>query len=234
MKVMSGIFTALGKKTLGLALIFNSLISLTSALRILSGFYAARPWWRPFSPYLLDGSLFWAVIPASILNIAPARVLGRVKIRRFLFHHYVYGLFVTLVSTASVHLSMAIPSSQSPLRLSYGRLNGLTPYVETFFIYGGLTLLLDDISDISPRVKSFLRWLGEIAERFCKPIRASHALCSLASIYISLSIGLWFCRNRWVDLWSLDAMSYIVLMASILVTGIFGLRASLKGTALSV
>jgi len=37
-----------------------------------------------------------------------------------------------------------------------------------------------------------------------------------------------------VDLWSLDAMSYMVLMASILVTGIFGLRASLKGTALSV
>jgi hypothetical protein len=103
------------------------------------------------------------------------------------------------------------------------------PYVESFFIYGGLTLFLDDISDVSPRVKCLLKWLGKRAGRFGKPLQAFHVICSLTSLYVSLSIGLWFFQNLWVDSWSIGAASHVVLMASILVTSVFGLRASLRG-----
>mgnify|MGYP000200344254 CR=1 FL=1 len=226
---MSGTLAALGKKTLGLALIFNSLMSLTSALNILSGFYAARPWWKPFSPYLVDGSLFWVVVPVSILNLVPAKVLGEVRLRRILFHHYIYGLFVFLISAASAWLFTLLSPSWSPLNVSYGGLSGLMPYVESFFIYGGLTLFLDDLSDVSPRVKRLLKEMGRRAVRFGKPLKAFHVICSLTSLYVSLSIGLWFCQNLWVNSWSIGAMSYVVLMASILVTSLFGLRASLRG-----
>jgi hypothetical protein len=62
----------------------------------LEGFYSAKYTWKPYSPYLVDGSLFWFAVLAALLNIYFVVRLGRVKTGRLWFHHYVWGfaLFV--------------------------------------------------------------------------------------------------------------------------------------------
>jgi len=94
---MSRVLVRIGRKILGLSLIFISLISLYSAINNLAGFYRSRPWWSPYSPYIIDGSILWVLVPVSLLNIAPARSIGRAKVGRIVFHHYVYG-FLTVIS----------------------------------------------------------------------------------------------------------------------------------------
>lgn len=226
---MSSFLVALGKKTAGLALIFNSLLSIVSSLRILQGFYAAMPWWKPFYPFLLDGTFFWAVIPASILNLIPAKIIGNVRLKRVIFHHYVYGFFVLSITIASTWLFTLISIFHLLTEAPKSSLACLLPYIQAFFIYGGIALVLDDICDVSPKIELLLKELASLTKRFRIPLHLFHALCSLISIYVSLSIGAWFYINLSSAGWSsLEASSYIVLTGSILVTGLLGLSVSLR------
>ncbi|RLI37545.1 hypothetical protein DRO55_01125 [Candidatus Bathyarchaeota archaeon] len=231
---MSSILTALGRKMLGLALIFNSLMSLLSTVNILLGFYSSMPWWKPYAPYIIDGSVFWLVIPTSLLNIIPARSVGEVKIRRVIFHHYVYGFLTVLSSTFAVSLFAPLPLISlflPPLYESGINLNNLTFYICSFFAYGGLVLILDDLYDFSSRIPCISRLLRLRVGRSSRLLRMIHLSCSILTIYIALGVGLWLIRNyNWIGRHTFVCVSHIVFMSSLLITGLFGFKVSINNS----
>ena len=59
------------KKIFSIALIFNSLISIACVAGIIYGYYMAYPYWQPYSPFLLNGNIFWIALAAALINIFP-------------------------------------------------------------------------------------------------------------------------------------------------------------------
>ncbi len=175
------------KKIFSLALIFNALITIAIVVGILFGFYRAYPDWKPFAPYLIEGNLFWLAIAAGIINIFPSACIGRaLHTGRFLFHHYVYGFLVLLF--ASLFVVFFTPVSlidiflitSSDFAINTGR----------FFILAGLTLLLDDLPDVSERIESMLNW---VKTKACQARRVLHVLqivTGLVSLYLLVSISI--------------------------------------------
>src|SRR5512135_3371775 len=141
---MSKILDIYGKKLFSLALIFNSLLTIVYAIGLLSAYYVLYPGWKPYYPYILNGQIFWLIIPAALLNIFPVVNIGKVDTGRLWFHHYVYGFLVTALAIASTAffapsaILMLFTMDSTDLGLNIGR----------FFILGGLTLLIDDMPDI--------------------------------------------------------------------------------------
>jgi hypothetical protein len=182
---MAGSVRVILKKIFSLALIFNALITLGTVAGLLYGFYKAYPYWRPFAPYLLDGNLLWLAIAAATINIFPSACIGRaLHTGRFLFHHYVYGFLVLLFSS----LFVVFFSSISIVYLFLLNSSDLAVNVGRFFILVGLTLLLDDLPDVSERVESGLNW---VKSKACQARRILHflqLLTGLASLYILASI----------------------------------------------
>ena len=182
---MAGSVRVILKKTFSLALIFNALITLAVVAGILFGFYRAYPYWHPFAPYLLDGNLFWLAMAAAVINIFPSACIGRsLHTGRFLFHHYVYGFLVLLSSSAFVVLFTSV----SLISLFLITSSNLAVNVGRFFILAGLTLLLDDLPDVSERIESGLNWAKSKA---CQMRRVLHVLqlaTGLASLYILASV----------------------------------------------
>jgi hypothetical protein len=221
---MSKTLAKLGRKTLSLALIFNSIVSLTSAANILAIFYLNWQAWRPYSPYLLDGSLFWIVVVTAALNIVPAKLIGKVEIERILFHHYVYGF---LTSSISLTL-MAVFAPAYIFALLTPSLGGQTIgfYSCLFFVYGGLTLTIDDLHDVSLRLD---RALDRLRLWVCKSgatLHRVHLVSSLVTVYTAISICAWFLENSLSnEIWSLWDVFNMVLVISLLITGLCGLKA---------
>jgi len=182
---MAGKVWVILKKIFSLALIFNALITIAIVVGILFGFYRAYPYWKPFSPYLIEGNIFWLAIAAAMINIFPSACIGRaLHTGRFLFHHYVYGflvlffasLFVVFFTPVSLIDIFLITSSD--LAINTGR----------FFILAGLTLLLDDLPDVSERIESMLNW---VKAKACQARRVLHVLqivTGLVSLYLLVSI----------------------------------------------
>ncbi len=173
------------KKIFSLALIFNALITLGVVSGLIFGFYKAYPYWRPFYPYLLDGNLLWFAIAAAAINIFPAACIGRaLHTGRFLFPPYVYGFLVLLFASLFVVFFTPIPffylflQNSADIAVNAGR----------FFVLAGLTLLLDDLPDVSERVESSLNW---VKSKACEAKRILHVLqlvTGLASLYILASV----------------------------------------------
>lgn len=182
---MAGSIYIILKKIFSLALIFNALITLGVVAGLIFGFYRAYPLWRPFEPYLLDGNLLWFAIAAAGINIFPAACIGRaLHMGRFLFHHYVYGFLVLLFSCLFVvfFTSMSLPYlfllNSADIAVNVGR----------FFVLAGLTLLLDDLPDVSERVESGLNW---VKTKACEARRVLHYLqlfTGLATFYILMAV----------------------------------------------
>jgi len=182
---MAGKVWVILKKIFSLALIFNALITIAIVVGILFGFYRAYPYWKPFSPYLIEGNIFWLAIAAAMINIFPSACIGRaLHTGRFLFHHYIYGFLVLLF--ASLFVVFFTPVSlidiflitSSDLAINTGR----------FFILAGLTLLLDDLPDVSERIESMLNW---VKTKACQARRVLHVLqivTGLVSLYLLVSI----------------------------------------------
>ena len=132
-----------GKKLLSLSLIFNSLLSIVYAAGLLTGYYVDG--WTLYVPYLVNGALFWMLILASIINIFPSATIGQVRTGRLWFHHYVYGFLVSalaiafLVTLAPISLFSLFTTNTTNTTVNIGR----------FFVLGGLTLILDDLPDVS-------------------------------------------------------------------------------------
>jgi len=211
---MAGSVWVILKKIFSLALIFNALITIAVVAGILYGFYRAYPYWQPFAPYLIEGNLFWLAIAAAVINVFPSAGLGRtLHTGRFLFHHYVYGFFVLLFSSlfvvffTSVSLVYLFLITSSNFEVNVGR----------FFFLAGLTLLLDDLPDVSERIESCLNW---VKSKVCQIRRILHVfqlVTGLTSFYIFITVTITTIQNPE------RVFSNIFLISTLLVTSITSL-----------
>jgi hypothetical protein len=208
---MNRVASVYGKKLFSLTLIFNSLLSIVYAIGVLAVFYANLPSWKPFWPYLVDGNLFWVVIVASIINIFPATIFGRVKTGRIWFHHYVYGFFVS-ASTATL---LILFTSVSLLTLFTTNITDISVNVGRFFILGGLTLVLDDLPDVSRVTASFTGWLKSKAYQTRKIIHAVQCLMGLVSLYFFASVSTWIANYP-----QEATLANLILVGTLLITSL--------------
>jgi hypothetical protein len=195
-----------------LSLVFNALLTIACAVGILAGFYWAFPNWHPFSPYLFDGNVFWIVIAAAAINVFPSALVGRkLHTGRFLFHHYFYGFLVLIC--ASLYVMAFTPVSLNSIFL----VNNTSVAVNTgrFFLLGGLTLVLDDLPDVSKRIERGLNWLKVKVLKGQKILIASQAITGAVSIYLFAAI-LFAMLNvpEWVTL------ANILLLLTVLITSL--------------
>jgi hypothetical protein len=175
------------KKIFSVSLVFNALLTITFATNILSTFYWHSINWHPFSPYLINGNLFWIAIVAAVINIFPSASLGRsLHTGRFLFHHYIYGFIVLACALAYVILFSPVGLSElffvfdQRVEVNIGR----------FFVLGGLALILDDLPDVSTRIESALNRLKFKVGEINKVVSILHVVCGTVSLYIFAAIAL--------------------------------------------
>ena len=178
----------IAKKVFSLALIFNALISLACIAGIIFRFYEIYPAWQPYAPYFLDGSLFWLVLAAALINIFPSAAIGRaLHTGRFLFHHYVYGFFVLLSSSFFV----VAFTSVSFLSLFFIDNSSVEINAARVFVLAGATLLLDDLPDVSKRVESLLNRMKSKAYQIRRALHVLQLVTGLITLYSWVSITLW-------------------------------------------
>ncbi|MGA2768623.1 MAG: hypothetical protein ABSF24_09970 [Candidatus Bathyarchaeia archaeon] len=206
---MVSLVSVCGRKLFSLVLTFNCLLCIVYAIGLLAGFYEAN--WKLYPPYLVDGSLFWVIILASIVNIFPAMSVGRMKTGRLWFHHYVYGFVVLVLSAIMLKMSTSVPL----VSLFTARNASLATNVGRFFVLGGLTLILDDLSDISKRLRSVLSVLKSKAYQARKIIHATQCLTGLLSFYIFVCVSLYIAQNP-----ASATLGNLILAGTLLVTSL--------------
>jgi hypothetical protein len=178
----------IAKKIFSLSLILNSLITLAAIVQIMFNFYPSFPYWQPYAPYLVNGSVFFLVIIAALLNIYPSASIGRIlHTGRFLFHHYVYGFFVLLTSVIFVVFFTSVPLFS--LFLIYNE----TVIVNAgkFLVLAGFTLVLDDLPDVTERIDSGLNILKSKAYHIRKALFVLQLITGLVSFYVFIGVSLW-------------------------------------------
>jgi hypothetical protein len=180
-----------GRKVFSMALIFNALLTISSALGILSGFYSSYPLWKPFAPFLADGNLFWLTTVGAIINIFPAAFIGKVHTGRLWFHHYVYGGIVFFASAAWIILF----TSASMLTVFFNYTTNVSINVGRFFLLGGLALLIDDLPDVHKVTGHTLRWLKSKACQIRKILHLLQFLTGFIALYFSIAISLFIIEN---------------------------------------
>jgi hypothetical protein len=175
------------KKIFSVSLVFNALLTIGCIAGIFGGFYGYYPDWHPFGPYLISGNLFWATIAAAVINIFPSAGLGRsLHTGRFLFHHYFYGILVLVFS--AIYVSFFTPVNL--LNIFLVNDTSVQVNVGRFFLLGGLTLLLDDLPDVSARMESSLNWLKVKAGQGARIMSAVQIVCGAGSFYIFTAVVL--------------------------------------------
>ncbi|MGD0644961.1 MAG: hypothetical protein ABSA75_08665 [Candidatus Bathyarchaeia archaeon] len=185
---MVGSIWVLTKKIFSLSLVLNSLVTLACVAEIIFNYYRDFPYWQPFSPYIVNGSIFFLVIVAAIVNIFPSASIGRaLHTGRFLFHHYVYGFFV-LISTS---IFVVVFTSISLLSLFLMHTSNIVVNAERFFVLAGFTLFLDDLPDVSKRVEFSLNKLKSRAYQGRKVIHGLQLFTGLVSFYAFLAVAIW-------------------------------------------
>ncbi len=68
---------AITKKIFSLTLILNSLVTLACVAQIMYNNSHAFPCWQPYSPYLVNGNVFFLVIVGALVNIFPSASVGQ-------------------------------------------------------------------------------------------------------------------------------------------------------------
>jgi hypothetical protein len=189
---MGRIAAIYGRKLFSLALIFNSLLTIVFAIGLLAGYYTLYPEWTPYPPYILDGRLFWILIPATIMNIFPCVNIGQVHTGRVWFHHYVYGIIVAATS-ATLTLLWA-PNSNLNLLTLYTTDIGIN--IGRFFILGGATLVIDDLPDISKRLKNGLSLLKSKATKNGRTLNTLQTLMGAIQLYFLLAISIYLSQHQ--------------------------------------
>ena len=200
------------KKIFSLALVFNALLTIACAAGIIAGFYWFFPDWQPFYPYLYSGVVFWVVIAAAAINVFPSALLGRkLHTGRFLFHHYFYGFLVLVCASLYVVTFTPVPLgtiflvNNTSMEVNMGR----------FFLLGGLTLVLDDLPDVSRRFESGLNWLKAKALKGPRLLIVSQAVTGAVSLYLFAAILLAMLNvPEWVTL------ANVILLLTVLITSI--------------
>ncbi len=200
------------KKTFSLTLVFNALLTIACSVGILAGFYGYYADWKPFSPYLFSGNVFWVAIIAAAINVFPSALIGRkLHTGRFLFHHYFYGFLV--LAFAAVYIVIFIPVPLSTIFL----VNNTNVAVNAgrFLLLGGFTLLLDDLPDVSKRIEIGLNWLKAKVLRIKKVIVAVQVVLSGISLYL---FGALCFAMLQVPEWM--TLANLILISSVFVTAV--------------
>jgi len=215
----------MAKKVFSLTLILNALITLATVAGIMYGFYHAWPWWKPYSPYLISGNLFLLVGAAAMINIFPSASIGRaLHTGRFLFHHYVYGFFVLVFSSlyviaaTSVSLVMLFLVNSADLAVNTGR----------FFVLTGLTLVLDDLPDVSTKVESALNKLKTQVYRIRMVFHGLQFVTGAVTMYIFLAVAMYLSHH---PTWTIS--NYLTL-STLLVTSVTSFACVKKRTWLKI
>jgi len=178
-------FGVILKKTFSLALVFNALITIAAIAGIIFGFYRSYPYWQPYAPWLINGNLFWFAIAAAVINIFPSAAIGRaLHTGRFLFHHYVYGFFVLLSSSVFITIFTPIPLPSLFLVES----NSVAVNAGRVFELAGLTLLLDDLPDVSKKMEKGLNWIKTKAYQARKSLYVFQFTTGCFAFYCGFSI----------------------------------------------
>ncbi len=173
------------KKAFSISLMLNSLITVAAIAGITYGFYHSWPNWKPYAPYLINGNLFLVVAAAAIINIFPSASIGRaLHTGRFLFHHYVYGAAVLFTSSFCI---IAF-SSLSLITLFLVNSSNIAVNAGRFFVLTGLTLLLDDLPDVSKRVELTLNKVKSGFYRIRKGIHIFQLITGTVTFYIFIAI----------------------------------------------
>lgn len=199
------------KKVFSLALMLNAFVTLAAIIGLTYGFYLAWPRWKPFEPFLISGNVFLLVIAAGLINIFPSACIGRkLHTGRFLFHHYVYGAAVLVTSSfcvlafSSLSLVGFFLLNTSNMAINAGR----------FFVLAGVTLLLDDLPDVSKGIETSLNKIKTGFYKIRKAIHVLQFLTGVATLYVFVSILLTEIKN-----WNLG-LNNAFTMGTLLVTSI--------------
>ena len=212
-----------GRKILSISLIFNALMSIVFAVQLLMGYYTAN--WKVYAPYLVDSSLFWAIILASIINVFPAATMGQVRTGRLWFHHYIYGMAISLSSTGLVLILTPV----SLTSLFTAHTTDTTINAARFFILGGLALLLDDLPDVSKRIESMLTLAKSEVYKRRKTIHIIQGLMGFVSLYIFIAVSVYVAQNP------MEAtLANFILIQTLLVTSLTSFASVKRKTWLSV
>ena len=175
------------KKIFSVSLVFNALLTIGCISGILAGFYWYYHHWQPFSPYLINGNLFWVAIAAAIINIFPSAGLGRsLHTGRLLFHHYFYG-FMVLVC-AVIYIVFFTPISLLTIFLVND--TSVQVNVGRFFILGGLTLVLDDLPDVHTKLDLGLNWLKNRVGQGARFVSVFQLMAGIVSLYVFAAVTL--------------------------------------------
>jgi hypothetical protein len=173
-----------GKKIFSLALLFNAVLTFEYAVQILAGFYRAYPYWKPYPPFIFDGSMFWAIIPVAIIIFFPAVSTGQTKCGRLWFHHYVYGFVVAAIAAALLLIFTPVPL----LDLFTKNITDVYINIGRFFVLGGLTLVLDDLPDVSGVLRKFLSYVKLKAYQGRRALHAVQLVLGFVSLYFCLAV----------------------------------------------
>ena len=172
------------KKIFSLALLFNAVLTFEYAVQILAGFYRAFPYWKPYPPYIIDGSMFWLIIPVAIINFFPAVSTGQTRCSRLWFHHYVYGFAVAIIAAVALLIFTPIPM----IDLFTKNITDVNINAGRFFVLGGLTLVLDDLPDVSRIFKKSLSYLKLKAYRGRRALHVVQLAMGFVSFYFFLAV----------------------------------------------
>ncbi len=200
------------KKIFSISLVFNALLTIACCVGILAGYYYYFPTWEPFSPYILNGNLFWFVIAAAVINIFPSAALGRkLHTGRFLFHHYFYGFLVLVAAVIFVFIFSPV----SILALFFVNDTSVAVNVGRFLILGGATLVLDDLPDVSKGMEDSLNWLKAKILPKANAVVGAQLVCGAVSMYFftALLVGM-AQHSEWVTL------ANWLLVGSVFITGV--------------
>jgi len=189
---MSRLIDVYGRKIFSLALMFNALLTVTFAVGILGGFYTLFPLWKPYAPYIIDGSVFWILIPAAIVNIFPCVNIGKVHTGRLWFHHYVYGFAVMGISIIVLALSVPTPVM---LNLFTGYITDPGINLGRFFIIGGLALVIDDLPDVSSRLEKSLCYLKSKAHKNGRIVHSVQFIMGCISLYFLAAVTIYLLQH---------------------------------------
>jgi hypothetical protein len=199
------------KKIFSVSLLFNALLTIACTISILASFYWIFPNWKPFYPFLITGNIFWFAIIAAVINIFPSASIGRtLHTGRFLFHHYIYGALVLIVS--AIYVIIFTPVSLFNIFL----VNNTTVAVNVgrFFILGGGALLLDDLPDVHERVESALNWLKAKAGQGGGIISAVQLVTGSVSLYLFVAVCFAMFQNP-----QSVTVANLLLVGTVFVTG---------------
>ncbi|MEM1508065.1 MAG: hypothetical protein QW294_02695 [Candidatus Bathyarchaeia archaeon] len=222
--------TSLVKKMISLLIIFNSIVTLVLLANSVEGFAAYTALEKLLVSHILssilNAILFSSVALTSILNIVSARIMGKVNVKRFLFHHYIYG-FLSIILYLLLSLSSFIIHYFMQPNTLIAEICGKQPLL-TLLLYFGITLVVDDISDISPIIARFLKTLKDKIHRANKIIFWIYSASSLISAYAVLLAFIWYAEGNF----SSDILLFIVpsrsmLLINLLITALYGIKSML-------